>query len=97
MRWIIGLVIVFAMIAWAGITEDKAETGAVSFCDSIAEGSSFAEIATRAKSIGSDSLRIIRKDSLTVGFTGMTPLSRHFCEISGANGIVKEKNYYYLD
>ena len=97
MKWLIVITILIGLFVWAGVSEDEAESSALEFCDSVSEGSSFALLEEKAASVGSDSLRIIRQNSITVGFTGMTSLSRHLCEISAKDGKVSEKHYFYLD
>ncbi len=97
MRWIIALVIIFGLLAWGGMAEYRAESSAVEFCDSVGVGSSFYEIVEKATLAGEDRLRIIREDLIVVGFTGITPFSRHFCEISRDEDSVKTKRYVYLD
>lgn len=97
MRWIIILVIIFGLIAWGGLVEDNAESRAIEFCESVALGSLFSEIAELASSAGEDRLRIIWQDLIVVGFTGIPPFSRHLCEINLGEDRVQAKQYVYLD
>jgi len=97
MRWLVVLLIVVGLIIWGGLLEDGAESRAKQFCDSIIVGSLYVEAERRAKASGEDRLRIISENSLTVGFTGIPPFSRHLCEVSRQGDNVSEKQYYYLD
>lgn len=97
MKWIITATILFGLFAWAGVREDKAESRAREFCDSIAIGDSFSAVTEKAMSVGEDNLRIVNTDSIMVGFTGIPPFSRHTCEIRNDEGLVGEKQYYYID
>ena len=97
MRWIIIFFVVVIVLAWARWVEQTAESAAKGFCNSVAVGSSFADVADLAKIIGEDRLRLIREDSIIVGFTGIPPFSRHACEIRGEEARVATKRYVYLD
>lgn len=96
-KWVITAIILFGLFAWAGIREEQAESRAREFCDSIAIGESFATITEKAISVGEDKLRIINKDSIMVGFTGIPPFSRHTCEVINNEGLVSDKQYFYID
>ncbi len=70
MRWVIFIILVVALIVWGGLLEDGAESQAIEFCDSAAVGDSYLETVAKANAVGEDQLRIISKESITVGFTG---------------------------
>jgi len=97
MRWMIVPVVILGLIAWGGIVEDRAESRAKAFCDAVPAGSAFRQAAVKAKSVGEDRLRRIRKESIIIGFTGIPPFSRHFCDISRDGDSVGETRYVYLD
>ena len=97
MRWIIVFIIVACLIAWGGLLEESAESNARDFCAEVIVGSSYLGTLEKARTIGEDQLRIISKDSIVVGFTGIPPFSRHLCEISPKGDEVGEKRYIYLD
>lgn len=97
MKWVVTAIILTGLFAWAGIREDRAENSAREFCDSIAIGESFAIVTDKAKTAGEDKLRIINKDSLMIGFTGIPPFSRHSCEVINNEGLVSDKQYFYID
>ena len=92
---LIGLFLGLFVLAYQA--DRRAEAEARAFCDSIAPGSPFIEAVEIAKKAGEDRLRFIEKDSISVGFTGVPPFSRHFCEIRRAGENVGEKKYLYLD
>ena len=97
MKWIITIVVLFGLFAWAGVREENAEDSARSFCDSVIIGESFDTLVGKAQSVGEDQLRIINKESLMIGFTGIPPFSRHACEVTSKEGIVDGKHYFYID
>jgi hypothetical protein len=97
MRWIVPLVVAVALAIWGWSVEQSAESEAKKFCDNVEVGTLFAEIARIAKTAGEDRLRLIREDSIIVGFTGIPPFSRHACEIRRAEDRVATKRYVYLD
>ena len=89
------MVLVVGLIAWGRILEDRAESDAKNFCDTFVLGSSYLELLERAKSVGEDRLRLIGKESIVVGFTGIPPFSRHLCEVSRTGDDVVGKRYIY--
>ena len=97
MRWIITLLVVLGILAWGWWVEQAAESAAKDFCNGVAVGSSFADVAKLAKTVGEDRLRLIHEESIMVGFTGIPPFSRHACEIRGKENKVAAKRYIYLD
>ena len=97
MKWLITILVLGGLFAWAGMREDKAEDSARSFCDSIVIGDSYSSIVEIAKTVGEDKLRIISDDSLMVGFTGIPPFSRHACEVTNSEGLISGKQYFYID
>ena len=97
MKWGITIIVLFALFAWAGVREEKAEDSARRFCDSVILGESFATLRERAKTVGEDRLRIISEHSIMIGFTGIPPFSRHACEITSKDGEIDGKHYFYID
>ncbi len=97
MHWIIAFISIFALIIWGGLLEDGAESQAKEFCGAVLIGDSFLETVEKAKTAGEDRLRLIGKESITVGFTGIPPFSRHLCEITRSGDEIGEKRYFYLD
>ncbi len=97
MKWIITILVLGGLLAWAGIREEKAEDSARSFCDSVTIGESYASLLETAKTVGEDKLRIINDQSLMVGFTGIPPFSRHTCEVTSNDGVIDGKQYFYID
>lgn len=97
MKKIVFFVFLVCIFVWAGVREDRAEENARKFCDSAIVGDSFTELQRRAKSAGEDKLRFIREESVTIGFTGIPPFSRHVCEIRSKESVISEKQYFYID
>jgi len=97
MRWIIALVVVVGILAWGWQVEHRAESKAKDFCNGVAVGSSFADLAEIVKTVGEDRLRFIHEDSISVGFTGIPPFSRHVCVIDRSEDKVAAKRYVYVD
>ena len=97
MKWGIALVLVAGVLTWSWWVEQTAQTSAREFCDAVIVGSSFAEVAETAKTVGEDRLRLIREESIFIGFTGVPPFSRHACEVRGEEGKVVTTEYVYLD
>ena len=52
MEWIVALIILVGIIAWGEIVEDRAESNAKDYCDSVIPGSSFLDLTEKAKSVG---------------------------------------------
>ena len=97
MKWGIVLILVVGGLAWGWRVEQNAQISAKDFCDTVAIGSSFAEVAETARAIGEDRLRLIQEDSIIIGFTGIPPFSRHICDVRGKQGNVVSRAYIYLD
>ena len=95
-KWIVILVLI-GLFVWAGIREDNAESSAMEFCDSVTIGGSYPDLMDKAKTVGEDKLRRINDKSLIVGFTGIPPFSRHTCEVTNSEGLIDEKQYFYID
>ena len=86
-----------ALIAWVVVQERRAESSAREFCESIDPGSAFGTAIERARTAGEDRLRILREDTIVVGFTGLPPFSRHLCEVTRDGDEVGGKRTIYLD
>jgi hypothetical protein len=97
MQWVIVLALVSGVLVWAWRAERGAEIDARSFCADVAIGSPIADVAHAARTAGDDRLRRIGEQSITVGYTGIPPFSRHLCDIRAGNGKVAAKKYVYLD
>jgi hypothetical protein len=95
----IGIAIGAILIIIAGIhyLEYRAESSAKAFCDAALVGTPTEDVAAAARGKGTDMLRRIKPDSVTVGFTGLPPYSRHFCETEAVDGKVTKAKYLYLD
>lgn len=95
---IIVIVAIFVFLAGGiGYLESDAEASAKAFCTSAPVGTASEVVTQAAKEKGESRLRMIHKDSVTVGFTGLPPYSRHLCTIELKDGKVTRADYSYLD
>ena len=97
MKWSLAALVVAAALLWAWHVERVAEDEAMAFCDGIQVGSPLDDVAARAREAGDERLRRIGPDSITVGFTGIPPFSRHLCAARAEKGMVVAARYVYLD
>ena len=77
--------------------EIKAKNDAESFCAPINIGDPIDPVKELALTVGSNMLRTIEENEVTVGFIGIPPFSRHLCIIKSENGKIIGKKYLYLD
>lgn len=77
--------------------EQKAMTQARDFCDRAVIGESLEALAKEARTTGKKVLRQVSKDKVSVGFVGIPPFSRHFCEIEAKDGIITKARYFHFD
>ena len=97
MKKVVIFLLVAGLVVWALMREQQAEDRAREFCDSVAVGERFDLVSDRARSVGEDQLRIVRDESVIVGFTGIPPFSRHACEVTSEGGVVSGKRYVHID
>ena len=86
----IGIAIAAILVIVGGIQylEYRAESSAKAFCDAASVGTPIDKVAEAATGKGTDMLRRIHAESVTVGFTGLPPFSRHLCTVEAEGGKV---------
>lgn len=93
----IALAVVATLAVGIHYLESSAEGKARQFCEASKVGMPMANVAEAAKGQGTDMLRWIRPDTVSVGFTGLPPFSRHMCKVEGKGGLVASARYFHLD
>lgn len=93
----IAIAAILIIIAGIYYLEYRAESSAKAFCDATSVGTPIDKVAEAAKGKGTDMLRRIQPESVTVGFTGLPPFSRHLCTVEAEGGKVTNARYLYLD
>lgn len=86
-----------AAIAGIEVVEYRAEMHARAFCERFPIGTSMQDVTKAAASEGDPRLRILRSDHIAIGYTGITPSSRHMCLVDGEAGKVTQASYGYMD
>ena len=92
--------IALAIAVYAGYglwAESRAEAEAREFCASFEIGSTFEDARARAQSVGEPRLKLESETSVTVGFTGLPPFSRHLCRVTRDGNRVAAAEYQHLD
>jgi len=92
-----GLAVLALVVGAIQYLEFSAESSAKAFCAPSLVGTPLADVARAAQQEGSGPLRHILADSVTVGYTGLPPFSRHLCTVTGKGGTVVDVRYSYLD
>jgi hypothetical protein len=97
-KWVAVLVAIpIAAIAGIEVVEYRAEMHARAFCERFPIGTSMQDVTKAAASEGDPRLRVLRSDHIAIGYTGITPSSRHLCLIEGDAGKVTLTSYGYMD
>jgi len=94
---LIVIVFIIFIIISTSYLEIKAKGDAESFCAPINIGDPIEPVKELALTVGSNMLRTIEENEVTVGFIGIPPFSRHLCIVKSENGKITEKKYFYLD
>jgi hypothetical protein len=100
---LLALVLVIGLLlGYAAFAERSASRKADDFCQAVLPGSTTSRLLDSATAHGADT-RQTRwytaqgQDHLPVTFTGFTPLSRHICFVTAAQGRVVSGRLVYLD
>lgn len=96
-RWWLAGAAAVALGVWGAGSELEARARAHAFCGWVEAGRPEAEVADAARKLEGEVLHVVRPESLSVGFTGALPLSRHVCSVSRAEGKVTGKTYLHVN
>ncbi len=89
--------LVMLIVIYAFLAEHHGESRAREFCARFKAGDAIATAHAAAANEGEARLRTLKPDEVAVAYTGVLPLSRHFCVIEGDGGKVARTRYVYLD
>ena len=96
--WVAALVAIpIAAIAGIEVVEYRAEMHARAFCERFPIGTSMQDVTKAAASEGDPALRVLLSDHIAIGYTGITPSSRHLCLVDSEAGKVTLTTYGYMD
>jgi hypothetical protein len=88
---------IVGLVVYGLFADPSAEAKAREFCAAVEIGSPFAPVAELASGTGEPLLMLLREDSVTLGFTGMPPFSRHLCRVEHEGGRITSAEYLHLD
>lgn len=94
--WLAGAAAV-ALGLWGVGSEREARARAHAFCGWVEAGRPEAEVTDAARKLEGEVLHVERPESVSVGFPGASPLSRHVCSVSRADGKVTGKAYFHVN
>ena len=98
MKITVGLIVIFILyVVWGKFREKQALANATSFCEKFPVGTAMAEVSKAASTVGDNLNRVIDQNKIMVGFIGLPPFSRYFCEVNGQGGKVVSFRITYMD
>ena len=97
LRWVLTCALAVFVGGWGANIELKARARANAFCDWVRVGAPAGEIATAAQTLDDEVLRVVRADSVSVGFGGILPRSYHVCSVSTAHEKVSGTARVYVN